>query len=62
MCKIINWFKSLFKKEIPVKGCEKTISVEEVKKTEAIATPEEVKPVVKKKRRGRPRKKKVEQK
>lgn len=58
--KMIEWIKSLFKKkEVPmVKEQVEVIPVEE-NKQEAVA---EVKPVVKKKKRGRPRKKKVEQK
>ena len=58
--KMIEWIKSLFKKkEVPVvKEQVEVIPVEE-NKQETVA---EVKPVVKKKKRGRPRKKKVEQK
>lgn len=60
MKKIIEWIKSLFKKkEVPVVEEQvETTPVEEIKQ-ETVA---EVKSVVKKKRRGRPRKKKVEQK
>ena len=59
MNKIIKWFKSLFKKEevqVSEPVVENTV-VEEVKPQVT-----EVKPVVKKKKSGRPRKKKVEQK
>lgn len=67
--KVIEWFKSLFKKkEIKLGECPEFMTKEKQVelantglKVEIIPVPEE-KPIAKKKKRGRPRKKKMEQK